>query len=642
MLSSPAKRRKTSSTTSVPVDASGASQQPLRRDDGPARSQQRSFKSPTKASLARSRSSIPQRAHTRSPTRSPERHTTQDNEGGERAQTAERSFGLRDRKALRPSLSASWSPGKGPRLSMGPPSPRRASGIQAFTAPPRRVSSRITPADLVPGVSAASEQPMRATRATTSKSRSPPEAVDAARNQEERRTSESRSSEGDNGEPELPPTPTELGLEKAPQRPRGLLSSSPSRLRQKRRISEPVGSSPLKHARRPSQEEREYMTTGLKIDWGETRGEASAKERQKEELSTRLRQLKDEVAELEKWAKRSEHPDAYLEGSNDETRKLISLLTSQISTGIPDSTPDSDTPSLSATLFSLLPFSRKKPKANAPSKVPKNPFALQELADAKPYLTVFAPLTLTTQSTKLSTSVSGTLTETHELTLSAPHPYPQHIYRIPITLRTNPDTQSVTSISVSNKSAHLPPQINRWIQTRLSSPLLKLDISGLCWGLNRYWEATISRAQLWARLQTRYPALIAGGGIGINRFSDPAKSSETDPRLLAPHLERTTMLFSSGRPNEPRLLLSCTLTLDEWTAEPQLHPEITLSTESGSAKVERDAKRLFRSLLGGATTTKQNELGAGVRVNGDSILRAAEGVMSLLFPSDVVKSKRSR
>ncbi|KAJ9259765.1 hypothetical protein DTO212C5_8568 [Paecilomyces variotii] len=639
MLSSPAKRRKTSSTTSVPVDASGASQQPLHRDDGPARSQQRSFQSPTKASLARSRSSIPQRAHTRSPTQSPERHTTRDNEDGERAQTAERSFGLRDRKALRPSLSASWSPGRGPRLSMGPPSPRRASGIQAFTAPPRRVSSRITPADLVPGASAASEQPVRATRATASKSRSPPEAGDAARNQEERRTSESRSSEGDNGEPELPPTPTELGLEKAPQRPRGLLSSSPSRLRQKRRISEPVGSSPLKHATRPSKEEREYITTGLELDLGQTRGEVSEKERQKEELSTRLRQLKDEVAELEKWAKRSEHPDAYLEGSDDETRKLISLLTSQISTGIPDSTPDSDTPSLSTALFSLLPFSKKKPKANRPSKVPKNPFALQELADAKPYLTVFAPLTLTTQSTKLSTSVSGTLTETHELTLSAPHPYPQHIYRVPITLRTNPDTQSVTSISVSNKSAQLPPQINQWIQTRLSSPLLKLDISGLCWGLNRYWEATISRAQLWARLQNRYHTLIVGGSI--NRFSDPDKHLETDPRLLAPHLERTTMLFSSGRANEPRILISCTLTLDEWTGEPQLHPEISLSTpilESGSAKVERDAKRLFRSLLGAAT--KQNDLGASV--NGDSILRAAEGVMSLLFPNDVAKSKRSR
>lgn len=308
---------------------------------------------------------------------------------------------------------------------------------------------------------------------------------------------------------------------------------------------------------------------------------------------------------------------------------------------MPDSTPETEAPSLSAALFSLLPFSKKKPKTNRSPKIPKNPFALQELAYAKPYLTVFAPLTLTTQSTKISTSVSGTLTETHELILSAPHPYPQHIYRVPITLKTNPDTQCVTSISVSKKTAQLPPQIHRWVDSRLSSPLLKLDISGLCWGLNRYWEATLSRAQLWARLQNRYHPLLAGGAI--SGPPDPDSSVEKNPRLLAPHLERTTMLFS-GRTNESRLLISCSLTLDEWTGEPQLFPEISLSTqtaESGSAKVERDAKKLFRSLLkGSGAATKQNDLGASI--NGDSILRAAEGVMSLLFPSDVAKPKRSR
>lgn len=118
---------------------------------------------------------------------------------------------------------------------------------------------------------------------------------------------------------------------------------------------------------------------------------------------------------------------------------------------------------------------------------------------------------------------------------------------------------------------------------------------------------------------------------------------ETDPRLLAPHLERSTMVFSSGRINEPRLLISCALTLDEWTSEPQLHPEITLSTrtESGSTKVERDSKKLFRSLLkGGGAAMKQNEM--GTTITSDSILRAAEGVMSILFPNDVGKSKASR
>lgn len=113
--------------------------------------------------------------------------------------------------------------------------------------------------------------------------------------------------------------------------------------------------------------------------------------------------------------------------------------------------------------------------------------------------------------------------------------------------------------------------------------------------------------------------------------------TKSDFRLLAPHLERTTMLFASGRKDELKLILSCVLTLDEWTGEPKLNPEISVASSgvhgSGGAKVEREAKKLFRGLL--MHRTKEGD--EDVRdVDADVIVQAIEGVMGVLFGIDII------
>lgn len=95
------------------------------------------------------------------------------------------------------------------------------------------------------------------------------------------------------------------------------------------------------------------------------------------------------------------------------------------------------------------------------------------------------------------------------------------------------------------------------------------------------------------------------------------------------------MVFSSPdgktRP-ETQLLLSCSLILDDWTSEPELHLDICVNVMGGSsgyAKIEREAKNLFQSLL------TWNEGGEGP--DASSIVRAVEGVLGVVFGTDGIE-----
>jgi hypothetical protein len=109
----------------------------------------------------------------------------------------------------------------------------------------------------------------------------------------------------DEGEPELPPTPVELGLEMKAPPPSGILSSSPSSRssqRKKRKVSEGVRSSPLKPKdRRPDldSEMEGVPLLSLRPKVPEFSEEVLRKLRLKDELTAQLDKLKEEVEMLE-------------------------------------------------------------------------------------------------------------------------------------------------------------------------------------------------------------------------------------------------------------------------------------------------------------------------------------------------------
>lgn len=639
-MNSPPKRRRTGVATDVAI---GASQLPApsRESRSPSRA---SFQSPTRSSLARSHPEVLERALSRSPGRkSPSRGSQKRPEEDDA-----KSVGLRDRKALRPSLNPS-SPLKAPRTSGSPmlfsPS-RRPSGIQAFTKPPRRLSKKILASDFIFGSPIRKQSQLAGDLSNTPEDQlalelgTATQETDMELNMDTNDLGGEIMDDDDSLEPDLPPTPTQLGLEKAPDRPRGLLSSSPSarhEKRRKRQATDVLQGSPLKTLKYQSPAEEDTY-----IDRDSTRDNVSAavleKQKSRRNLEAELRRLKNDVADLSKWA---EKVDSGMDLSSDtkELNKFLNLLVEE-SAHINEPVPPQAPVSMSALLSTLLPFCSKLPRPTPQaSPMPTNPFALKETSQAPSYLTVLAPLTLRTNiSRKASKSVS--LLETHTLTFSAPSPFPSSLYNVSVVYETNPETQNITSVSVptgaDSKKRRVPEALRRWIDARLENPLLALDVATLCWGINRYWEASVARAQLWARIDNNHGSGSAKRAKESFPESQDGVISVAELRRLVPHLERSTMVVKAGSPSSssPRVLLSNALVMDEWTGEPQLQPELSVSTPSGgngsSKKIDQETRKLFHALLREEETSATGRNVAG-GVHAGAILRATEGAIGALL-----------
>ncbi|KAL4915180.1 hypothetical protein BDW62DRAFT_131475 [Aspergillus aurantiobrunneus] len=597
-----------------------------------------SFQAPKKANLARSHPEILEHALSRSPTRKSARKDDQ-----QEAET--RAFGLRDRKALRPSITLAASPTDSLKRDQQSPltfTSRRSSGLGAFAAPPRRVSKRISASDLLfQSPTASQEIRMEASVVNTPDNQLVSELGSATGP-----TSSSGDMEGPSlhdgfDEPDLPPTPTQLGLEPPPGRPRGLLSSSPSMQHGKwgkRRAMGDLENSPSKLRTVDYGNEPEDLMGHVATMNDTLFPESVVKKRKiRRDLSADLESLKQDIVKLEGLCEKLEQ-----EGENIEPylSDLGSLLISTDQYRASSTNSSSNNHTVSSLISTLLPFSTKRPPKPRRLVPELNPFALDQNAQADLYLSAFAPLKITASSNITSTSKSGHFVERHQLALSAPRPFPPNLYKISVFYETNLETQSLVSLS-ANVDDRTLGYLRQWTKRRLENPLLKFDVSGLCWGINRYWEAVVSRAQIWAQLETQHPGLLAGRKKSTDskkhkKAGDLDLGSEeilttVDMRRILPHLERTSMFFKSKQ-RSLEVLLSCELTIDEWTGEPELAPSICVSTSgfdsSSNEKVEQESKKLFLTILG-ENMMHQPETAGGS--DAQAIVEATSCVLNTLF-----------
>jgi hypothetical protein len=128
-------------------------------------------------------------------------------------------------------------------------------------------------------------------------------------------------------EPELPPTPTQLGLERAPDRPRALLSSSPSsrhEKRMKRKATDILQGSPLKGLRFQPRDPEEASGSDTSSVDGNLSAAALEKRKLRKSLRAELQRLKGDIAELTEWTEKMES------GSNlEDSRGLEHFLYDQ-------------------------------------------------------------------------------------------------------------------------------------------------------------------------------------------------------------------------------------------------------------------------------------------------------------------------
>lgn len=291
MFSSPAKRRKTSRTTAV--DASQTNIQSFDQSSRAGSQDPPSFQLPTKASLARSnRDSLPDEAN-RSPTRSPRRPGSASRDGP-RGQDEGPGFGLRDRKAFRRSL-ASASPNP---MSPLKSSPRKSL---AFAVPPRRVSKRIMPSDLAFG------SPIARNKAPEPSKTNAPE-ISGLDGADEADANMDPFPPIDFGEPDLPPTPTQLGI-LVRGASKELMSSSPSAqhaTRARRRTMDTLKPSPPKvKGVDTAEQDLPELSLGQPL-----LPESVLKNRKlKRELSTEMKGLKNDITELQGLTEKLNGPD---------------------------------------------------------------------------------------------------------------------------------------------------------------------------------------------------------------------------------------------------------------------------------------------------------------------------------------------
>ncbi|MCJ1386155.1 hypothetical protein MMC17_009281 [Xylographa soralifera] len=526
MESSPFKRRKLSPTTSIiAVDASDYQSQSIHDNDvQPRTPRQASFLSPTKASLARYNPSLlPRPKSAGEGVQLPESASkVVHRQHGEK--TSRPSNGLNP-VALR-STTPTSSPSKvAGRLRASTASPHRdsiSSARKTSNAPkPRsrklgRASSpaKVLPISSAPIILASPPRPAQEldgeAEDTVSQQLDFNLQASAAHPQNDlaSRPQDRIQREKDHGEPKLPLTPTQLGLEVAPEPPKGLLYSSPSR-RSGRRNGSSTKSSPLKPLDPPLKTYshellgKEPATTedatevrpravGAQEDF-----ETITKKKILDQLLLQYQELKNDVAELEREARQADF------GGHEHTDNLISMITS--------SNPSRQCVPMHEKLVSIsfrvaqfMPFSKPLASRKQPDSISSLPLPSHyplQLEDPLPHLRVFTPLTINSVSSLVpSSDRSQPWLQHHNIALTSPG----NLLRVEMYLSVNAADQSVNSLALQSLSSWAKSELDAWLNDQVAAG----DLPMIGWACGRYWEVAHLRARCWRSCYQQFRGLI--------------------------------------------------------------------------------------------------------------------------------------
>ena len=645
MLRSSAKRRKVSPTAAVSVTASA---EPSLAQSNPTTPTRASYRSPTKASLARSHPDILAKSPGRKPqTASRAKNLRQELLGGRKAQS---------RTSISNHDSVSVPPTEQHReieSNSKTPATNNTASLDGFSAAVAQAFERPLPSQSLPRQPLQSRQPTVLQTDSPSRASSiealPALALPKLVKRPTAPTSQNPRARLD--DLDLPPTPVQLGIAPPPERPRGLASSSSPRSsrsgsgKNRTRVRRGAAtSSPLKprdnHSDRAvarhegnDQNGRAQEAPESEPQEGEeTHHLVSEELKQKQvllgELRTQLERLRSELGELEAAANA---PDDSSSANPDP--RLLTLLTTNNPSCDPEST--------------LAETSR----ATSPPLL--NPIKLDE--QPHDYLTLFSPGNLEL-STKTSTRAisNGQIHLIHVFTLTAPAPWPRHIFNATFKVISDAEDARIISVTLQKTpkgtgSRVLLRAVSSWIDSRLSSPLHRSDIGGIIWGLGSYFDECVRRAKAFKILEGKYNTANPNDPIAqelIDHYSqnDFKLTSQDIPHLavylpqnslefsLKPLSSATTTSTSSSTSTsnsnggkrkrhtdrDPQILLTWTISLD-WTG--QAHSNIDIATSRLPTGAQESAKEVFTTLcrrrgVVGAVEGVWGAIGGGMGVEG--------------------------
>ncbi|MCJ1405759.1 hypothetical protein MMC11_008989 [Xylographa trunciseda] len=551
METSPSKRRKLSPATSV--NASSYQTQPVHENNvSPRTPRQASFLSPTKASLARYNPSLlpgPKSAG----------EATQ---GSERAsRVAYKQHGEkpgRPSNGLNPVALRSTTPTSSPdKLPARPQASTTSVDMDSISLrremfdEPRRRSrtpgresslAKVLPILSAPVIPASPPRPAQAVEGEVEDTVSQQlelefqaKATPLRQNDLASRPQDHIEQEKQDGEPELPLTPTQLGLEVPPQPPKGLFYSSPSR-RSGRRIGSSIKSSPLK----PHDPPRTDDGHGLIVERSSatndaTKARARAVRAQNEsetiarktldQLLLRYQQLNNDVVQMEEEAGQTDVR------SQEQVHELISIITSSNPTRRP-LLMHKKRVSISSLVAQFMPFQKllaPRKQSSSISSVPVPSHHPLRLQNPLPYLRAFTPLVIkSTKSLIPSSDRTQPWLQHHDITLTSP----KNLLCVELNLSINAAEESVDSLALTSVSPWARCELGGWFNNQASIG----DLPIIGWACGKYWEVALLRARCWERCHQQFSALIPAAlelheslsSAGIDRTDLKSKISSAE------------------------------------------------------------------------------------------------------------------
>jgi hypothetical protein len=360
------------------------------------------------------------------------------------------------------------------------------------------------------------------------------------------------SNDAEKDEPELPPTPVQLGLSAQPDRPRGLASSSPGRSsgssRQRTRLNE------SRHTSSPTK--LRVQTQTVADSAAVVPPPAPAAARTEEEAP-------EEAPESDAEASADEEEDASVPEAVRQKCSLRDSLSAQLArlqsdmASLENALADSDeaTPTsddIDPSLLKLLTSTNPSCAEPAPehgvrlhSPTFTNPTALG--SEPLPYLTLFAPGNLQLHSTTGTAVINGKAHQIHVLELLAPEPWPAHIFGATIKVTVDVEEKQVKAVEVVKLRTGMGHHgLREWVRKRLETDggLHRYDVGGLVWGMGRWWEECVARARGWRKLDERFHG--KGSKKQKGSYEDAEPPTPEDVMALLPYLTRTSMEFEMG------------------------------------------------------------------------------------------------
>ncbi|KAK0122652.1 hypothetical protein ONS96_009690 [Cadophora gregata f. sp. sojae] len=382
-------------------------------------------------------------------------------------------------------------------------------------------------------------------------------------------------------EPDLPPTPTQLGIPDpvVTTPPTGIHDTPSKRARRNKALGAKLKSSPLKPRDPPPQEPPQPVPQPeLESEKPKRRKSArflipedphASKKKERDDLLKQLQQLQADVAlanqENERLRLRSESRKKGLSAAPNPDELRSMLLRSTVPEISTEPTPKPR--SVFQSMHSFLPFSGRRRRTAAPLSEKPLPSHLPiALNDPLPYLQAFSPLTYSSTVTLLpsvQTSSDPSVREEQPILqrhiITASHPSGLFTTRLSMTVDTSVHT--IAALDILRLDMNAEKELGTFIRSRSRSdhPLGK-DITVVCWAMSRWIEVSISRARFWCAVESDFgtpqaraksmqkkrkrkrkgPGQDDESSAALDKLSDDAEDRQTwTRRQLLPQIGRT-------------------------------------------------------------------------------------------------------